>query len=114
MRRLTWLLLALAALAVLGVLSSIVTHGFEELARAEDERARLQQRKIELGESISELEATLEAVRTSPEAVESMARLELGWVRPGDRVILLATPTPLPPPVVLTGPIPTPILALPD
>ncbi len=114
MRRLPYLLLAIAALLVLGLLSSIITQGFEELARAEEERTTLEERKDELSESITELEATLEAVRTDPEAVESMARRELGWVRPGDRVVLLATPTPLPSPAVLTGPIPTPILTLPD
>jgi cell division protein FtsB len=114
LKRLPYLLLALAALLILGLLSSIVTHGFEELARAEEERSALEERKIELTESIEELEATLEAVRTDPAAVESMARRELGWVRPGDRVILLATPTPIPSPAVLTGPTPTPILTLPD
>ena len=64
MKRLPYLLLALAALLILGLLSSIVTHGFEELARAEEERSALEERKIELTESIEELEATLEAVRT--------------------------------------------------
>ena len=114
MRRLPIILLAVAALVVLGLLSSIISQGFDELARAEAERQSLERRKDELEKSISELESTLEAVRTSPEAVESMARGELGWVRPGDRVILLATPTPVPTPPSLTGPTPTPILALPD
>ena len=98
----------------LGLLSSIVTAGFDELAAAEKERDRLEERKIELGKSISELEATLEAIHTDPAAVESLARRDLGWVRPGDTVILLATPTRPPEPAVLTGPTPTPILTLPD
>ena len=113
MRRVSYILLALAALAVLGLLSSIVSHGFDELAAAEEERTNLEQRMIELSESISELEATLEAIHSDPAAVESLARLELGWVRPGDTVILLATPTPPPEPAALTGPVPTPILSLP-
>ena len=112
MKRLPYILLALVALTVLGVFSSIVGHGFEELTAAEKERARLEQRKIELAESISELEETLEAIRTDPAAVESIARSELGMVRPGETVILLATPTPPPKPAPLTGPTPTPILAL--
>jgi cell division protein FtsB len=112
--RLPLILLAVAALAVLGLLSSIISQGFEELTRAEEEQKALELRKEELEKSISELESTLDAVRSSPEAVESMARRELGWVRPGDRVILLATPTPVPTPPSLTGPTPTPILALPD
>jgi cell division protein FtsB len=110
-RRLPLILLAILALAALGAFSSIVTHGFEELAQAEGERDRLEQRKIELSNSIEEVEATLQAIRTDPAAVESLARAELGMVRPGDALILLATPTP-PSEPSLTGPTPTPILAL--
>ena len=112
-RRLPLILLGIGVLVALGAFSSIVTHGFEELAAAEEERERLEKRKLELSDSIEELETTLEAVRTDPAAVESLARAELGMVRPGDTVILLATPTP-PPEPSLTGPTPTPILALPD
>jgi cell division protein FtsB len=114
MKRLPVILLALGALAALGVFTSIVSHGFGELADAEEERDRLQQRTIELEEDVAELEETLEAIRTDAAAVESLARRELGWVRPGDTVILLATPTPAPEPVALTVPEATPILALPD
>ena len=114
MRRLPVILLALGALVVLGVFASIVSHGFGELADIEEERERLKQRAIELEESVAELDETLEAIRTDPAAVESLARRELSWVRPGDTVILLATPTPPPQPVTLTGPEPTPILTLPD
>ena len=114
MRRLPLVLIALAALAALGVFTSIVSQGFGDLTEAVEERERLHQRTIELEESIGELEETLEAIRTDPAAVESMARRELGWVRPGDTVILLATPTPPPTPAALTGPTPTPILSLPD
>jgi cell division protein FtsB len=113
MRRVSYILLALAALVVLGLLSSIVSHGFDELAAAEKERATLEKHIIELSDSISEFEATLGAIRSDPAAVESLARFELGWVRPGDTVILLATPTPPPEPAALTGPTPTPILTLP-
>jgi cell division protein FtsB len=113
MRRVSYILLALVALVVLGLLSSIVNHGFDELAAAEEERAHLEERTVELSESISEIEATLEALRSDSAAVESLARLELGWVRPGDTVILLTTPTPPPEPATLTGPTPTPILSLP-
>jgi cell division protein FtsB len=114
MKRATLILLALGALVVLGIFSSIVSHGFDELSDVEEERDRLKQRTIELEESVAELDETLEAIRTDPAAVESLARRELGWVRPGDTVILLATPTRPPQPAVLTGPTPAPILTLPD
>jgi cell division protein FtsB len=113
MKRLPLVVLAIAVLAALGVFSSIVTHGFEELAAAEDEQRRLEERTIELEDSIAELEETLHALRTDPAAVESLARAELAMVRPGDTVVLLATPTP-PPEPALTGPAPTPILTLRD
>ena len=114
MRRVTLILLALGALVALGVFSSIVSHGFGELNEVEEERERLKQKTIELRKSVVELDETLEAIRTDPAAVESLARRELGWVRPGDTVILLTTPTPPPQPAVLTGPTQTPILTLPD
>ena len=106
-RRLTLILLGVTVLAALGLLSSIVTQGFQDLARAEDERQRLERR-------ISELETTLEAVRNDPEAVESLARRELGWIRPDEKILIIASPTPPPPPISLTDPTPTPILSLRD
>jgi cell division protein FtsB len=113
MKRIYLILAALVGLVLLGLLSSIVSQGFDEMAAAERERERLEIRKLELEESITELEETVEALRTDPAAVESLARHELGWVRPGETVILLVTPTP-PPEPSLTGPTPTPILTLPD
>ena len=114
MKRLPLILLALGALVALGIFLSIVSHGFAELSNAEEERERLKQKTIDLEENIAELDETLDALRTEPAAVESMARRELGWVRPGDTVILLTTPTPPPKPAILTGPTPTPILTLPE
>jgi len=113
-KRLPLVLLGIAALAGLGLLSSIVTHGFQEVARAEQERQQLEDEKARLEQSIKELEQTLGALRTNPEAVESLARRELGWIRPGEQVILIATPTPARLPISLTEPTPTPILSLRD
>jgi cell division protein FtsB len=114
MKRASLILLALAAVIALGVFASIVSHGFRELRDTEHERERLKNRAVELEKRVQELDQTLEAIHTDPAAVESLARRELGWVRPGETVILLATPTPPPEPPSLTGPEPTPILTLPD
>jgi len=111
-KRLPLLLLGLGALLALGILSSVVTQGFQEVARAEQERAALAVEKARLEQSIGELEATLDALRGSPEAVESMARLELGWIRPGETVLILATPTLPPLPISAAEPTPTPIFSL--
>ena len=112
MRRLGYALAAALIVAAMGVLSSVATQGFQELGQARAERVRLEARKAELEARIIELEATLDAVTSDPEAVESLARAELGWVRPGETVILLATPTPEPLEVP-AGPQPTPILRSP-
>jgi cell division protein FtsB len=111
-KRLPLLLLGLGALLALGVLSSVVTQGFQEVARAEQERTDLEAEKARLERSIAELEATLSALRGSPAAVESMARLDLGWIRPGETVLILATPTLPPLPVSTTEATPTPVYSL--
>jgi len=114
MKRLPLILVAVVALVALGVLSSIVTQGFEDMAEAEDERHRLEAEKARLESEIETLEDTLEALENNPEAVESMARKELRYVRPGETVVIIATPTPVPIPVSESDPRPTPILKLPD
>jgi len=113
-RRLPLLLAAAAALLALGLLSSLVTQGFQDVAAAEQERDRLVAEKARLERHIGELEESLDAVRHDPAAVESMARRDLGWVRPGEKVLLLATPTPAPTPPALTAEQAKPILTLPD
>jgi cell division protein FtsB len=114
MKRLPLILVAVAALVALGVLSSIVTQGFEDMARAEDERHALEREKARLEGEIATLEDTLEALETNPAAVESMARKELRYIRPGETVVIIASPTPAPLPISSTEPTPTPILRLPD
>jgi cell division protein FtsB len=113
-RRLPLILAAVVALVVLGVLSSIVTLGFEDRAAAAPERQELEAEKQRLETEIENLEDTLSALDTNPKAVESMARKELRYVRPGETVVIIATPTPVPILVSLTEPTPTPILSLPD
>jgi cell division protein FtsB len=105
------LLAAVGAALALWVLTSIVSQGFEELARARAEREGLEHRRATLKHDVRELETTLSALRNDPRAVESVARLELGWVRPGEVVVVVSTPTPAPGPT-LTDPVPTPILTL--
>ncbi len=107
------LLVVVAVVAVLGLLSSVVTQGFVEVAETEVEQRQLEEERARLERRIEHLEATLEAATDNPEAIESMARADLGWVGPGERVIILATPTPSTAPPTLTGELPEPILRLP-
>ncbi len=111
--RLPLLLGGVVALIALAVLSGIVTQGFRELARTRAERARLEREKARLEARIERLEETLDALRRDPAATESLVRRDLGWVRPGERVVYIATPTPEPLAVSLTEPTPTPILSIP-
>ena len=109
--------LYLAGIVVLGlivivVLWSIVSQGLGQVTRARREQRALQQHKIELEHRIERLQKKLIRLKVDPAAVEDTARKKLGWVRPGEKVILLATPTPPPTPGALTGPRPTPILTL--
>ena len=113
MKRLPVIAAALAVIAALGLLSSIVTQGFTELAAAKAEKRRLEEERARLERRIDLLETTIDAVERSDEAVESLARRELGWIRPGEEVIILATPTPPPPAGDLTDEGAEPILRLP-
>ncbi len=112
-KRLPLILVALAIVAALGLLSSIVTQGYADLAAAKAEKRRLEEERVRLQRHIESLTATIDAVSSDPEAVESLARYDLGWIGPGEEVIVLATPTPPPPLEDLTEEGAEPILRLP-
>lgn len=113
MKRLPLILVALAIVTALGLLSSIVTQGFATLASAKAEKRRLEEERIRLQRRIESLTATIDAMASSPEAVESVARHDLGWIGPDEEVIILATPTPPPPLENLTEGGAEPILRFP-
>lgn len=114
MKRLPAILGVSAAFLVLAVLLSIAGQGFAEVARAEEELRQLESEKRQLERRLEDLQAMSEALRTSADARESVARQRLGWIKPGEQVILLTEPTPPTVPVSLTAPTPTPILSLRD
>ncbi len=112
---LRWLSIAAGVavlIAALGLFSSVVDRGFGELGAARAERRRLEQERERLQRRVQVLGETLDRIRTDPAAAEAFARHELGWIRPGEAVVLLATPTPEAIRVPLTRPTPTPILSL--
>jgi len=110
-RHLTLLAVAVVILTGLGVLSGVVTRGLARLDAARAEQRRLRLEKVELERDIARMEETLHRLETDPEAVESVTRRDLGWIRPGERIILLATPTPQPTPSV-AGDTAEPLLTL--
>jgi cell division protein FtsB len=113
MKRLPLILAALAILVALGLLSSIVTQSYLDLAAGRAEKRRLEEERLRLQRHIDDLAATIGAVTSNPEAVESVARHDLGWIGPGEEVIVLATPTPPPQLEDLTEEGSEPILRLP-
>jgi cell division protein FtsB len=90
----------------------MVSRGFGELEAARRERRSLEAERSRLEHRVRVLQETLERLEEDPAATEALARRELGWVRPGETVIYLATPTPAAVAVPLTQPTPTPILSL--
>jgi cell division protein FtsB len=113
-KRLPAILGVSAAFLVLAVLLSIAGQGFAEVARAEQERDQLEAKKRLLERRLDDLQAMAQALRTSTDARESVARQRLGWIKHGERVILLEQPPAPTVPVSLTAPTPTPILSLRD
>ena len=111
--RLSLILVALAIVAALGLLSSIVTQGFGELAAAKAEKQRLEEERERLTQKIETLSATIDAIGSDPKAIESIARYDLGWIGPGEEVVVLATPPPPRPLEDLTDTETEPILRLP-
>ena len=112
-KRLPLILVALTIVAALGLLSSIVTQGFADLEAAKAEKRRLEEERVRLQRHIESLSATIDAVSSDPEAVESVARHDLGWIGPEEEIIVLATPPPPPPLEDLTEEGAEPILRLP-
>ena len=108
--RVRWLVVTGVVLAAVVVLSGLIQHGFEQVARARAERARLLEERAELEREVARLQQTVDALATSSAAVEALARQELGWIRPGEEVWIL--PTAEPPPAILTASEQQPILAL--
>ena len=112
MRRLPLLAVAAVVLVALGLLSSLVTRGFQDLAEAEAERDRLSERRGELERRIAASQAMLDALESDPGAVESVARHDLGWIGPDETVVVIATPTPVALAVPSGDPASVPLLRL--
>ena len=113
-KRIPLLFVVLVVLGILLLFSGIARQGYGEVAAARAEKRELLREKARLEAHVLRMRAMLSALKKNPRAVESLARKELGWVRPGERTILLQKPTPIPRPKSLTGDDSAPILALPD
>ena len=93
----TWLGRVVAAAMIAGALTYVPYHvyarsGLARTLQLRRELATLKARNAQLREETVRLGRQAEALRDDPDAIERVARAELGWVRPGEIVIDLARP----------------------
>jgi len=91
----TWLGRGAAAVLIAGVLSYVPYHVYARsgLARTLQLRRELAQLRLKnalLKDETDRLARQAEALRDDPDAIEHVARTELGWVRPGEIVLDLS------------------------
>ena len=94
----TWLGRVAAASLAAGVIAYVPYHVYARsgLARTLElrrELATVKARNAELKEETLRLARQAEALRDDPDAIERVARLELGWVKAGEVILDLSQPT---------------------
>jgi cell division protein FtsB len=97
----TWLGRVAAASLAAGVIAYVPYHVYARsgLARTLELRRELvsvKARNADLKEETLRLARQAEALRDDPDAIERVARLELGWVKPGEVILDLSQPAPAP------------------
>jgi cell division protein FtsB len=95
----TWLGRGIAAVLVAGALGYVPYHvyarsGLARTLQLRQELATLRAHNAALAAENQRLEREAEALRDDPEAIERVARTELGWVRPGEIIVDLSSPSP--------------------
>jgi cell division protein FtsB len=93
----TWLGRGIAAVLVAGALGYVPYHvyarsGLARTLQLRQELATLRAHNAALAAENQRLEREAEALRDDPEAIERVARTELGWVRPGEIIVDLSPP----------------------
>lgn len=93
----TWLGRVAAASLAAGVIAYVPYHVYARsgLARTLElrrELAAVKVRNADLKEETLRLARQAEALRDDPDAIERVARLELGWVKPGEVILDLSQP----------------------
>ena len=88
LRRNTSILL-LAGLALLVVQDVFGTHGVLAMRRAQNEAARVKREIEQIDQENRRLEDNVKSLRSDPEAIERIAREEMGLARPGEYIFKL-------------------------
>ena len=92
-----WILRTAAAIALAVTFGYMPYHlyarsGFARYLELKAELVQMQKGNAQLSAEIERLARQAAALRDDPRAVERVARLELGWVSPGDIVLDLGEP----------------------
>lgn len=83
-RNLTWFLAA--GLALLMLQDVFGTHGVLAMRRSEQEARDVRRQIDEINEENRQLEQRVKELKTDPEAIERIAREEMGLARPGEYI----------------------------
>ena len=83
-RNMHWFLVAAFTLLVLQDVFG--THGLVAMRHAQKEAARVQQQIDQINEENSQLQDKVKALKTDPQAIEHIAREEMGLARPGEYI----------------------------
>ncbi len=79
---------------------------YRDLEAAQSRKSHLEESIRATEAHVEALTATVEELRSEPEAIESAVRRELGMIRPGDVVIVLQSPEAAETPVGMEAPPP--------
>ena len=93
----TWLGRVAAAALAAGVIAYVPYHvyarsGLARMLELRRELVAVKVRNAELKEETLRLARQAESLRDDPDAIERVARLELGWVKPGEVILDLSQP----------------------
>jgi cell division protein FtsB len=86
-RNLSWFIAA--GLALLLLQDVFGNHGVLAMRRAQQEARAVQRQINQMNEENRELEAKVKALKTDPQAIERIAREEMGLARPGEYIFKL-------------------------
>ena len=83
------------ALLLLGIHDILGPHGFLAMRRTQQEMDRLRSDVQRLNRENNEMTGEAKSLKTDPQAIERIAREEMGLARPGELIFKLPPPTPV-------------------
>jgi cell division protein FtsB len=86
-------LLLAAGLALLLIADVFGTHGVLAMRRSQRQAADIQKKIEQLNQQNQQLESRVKALKSDPEAVERIAREEMGLAKPGEYIFKVAPQT---------------------